>query len=96
MGTAAVHVSADDPSVDGSYESIGDVLYLSAPADDKRASAQETPERHAVRLDQAGRITHLTAINARWLLDRDGELVATLADGRHLCLSRQDVADLIA
>jgi len=41
-------------------------------------------------------VTHLTAINARWLLDRDGELVATLADGRHLRLSRQDVADLMA
>ena len=96
MGTATVHVSADDLQLSGSYESIGDVLYLSAPADDKRASAQETPEGHAVRLDQDGRVTHLTAINARWLLDRDGELVATLADGRQLRLSRQDVADLMA
>jgi hypothetical protein len=89
-------VSADDLQLMGSYESIGDVLYLSAPGDDKRASAQETPEGHAVRLDQEGRITHLTAINARWLLDRDGELVATLADGRQLRVRRQDVADLMA
>jgi hypothetical protein len=96
MGTATVHVSADDLQLTGSYESIGDVLYLSVPADDKRAPAQETPEGHAVRLDGEGRVTHLTAINARWLLDRDGELVATLADGRRLRLSRRDVADLIA
>ena len=96
MGTATVHVSADDLQLTGSYESIGDVLYLSVPADDKRAATQETPEGHAVRLDGDGRVTHLTAINARWLLDRDGELVATLADGRRLRLSRQDVADLIA
>jgi hypothetical protein len=96
MGTATVHVSADDLRLTGSYESIGDVLYLSGSADDKCASAQETPEGHAVRLDPAGRVTHLTAINARWLLDRDGELVATLADGRQLRLSRQDVADLMA
>jgi hypothetical protein len=96
MGTATVHVSADDLEFTGSYESIGDVLYLSAPADDKRASAQETPEGHVVRIDREGRVTHLTAINARWLLDRDGELVATLADGRQLRLNRQDVADLMA
>jgi hypothetical protein len=32
-----------------------------------------TPEGHAVRLDRAGRVTHLTAINARSLLDRDGD-----------------------
>lgn len=89
-------MSADDLQLTGSYEPVGDVLYLSGPADDKRASAQETPEGHALRLDQEGRVTHLTAINACWLLDRDGELVATLADGRRLRLSRQDVADLMA
>ncbi|MDX6511015.1 MAG: hypothetical protein QOE36_519 [Gaiellaceae bacterium] len=96
MGSATVHVSAEDLRLDGSYESVGDVLYLSALGDDKSAPAQETPEGHAVRLDREGRVTHLTAINARWLLDRDGELVATLADGRQLRLGRQDIADLIA
>lgn len=95
MATATVHVSADDLQLTGSYESVGDVLYLSAPADDKHAAAQETPEGHAVRLDHAGRVTHLTAINARWLLDRDGKLIATLADGRRLRLGPQDIADLI-
>jgi hypothetical protein len=95
MGTATVHVFADALLLTGSYEAIGDVLYLSAPGDDKRASAQETPEGHAVRLDHEGRVTHLTAINARWLLDRDGELVATLADGRRLRVSRRDVAELM-
>lgn len=76
MAVATVHVSAADLELDGSYEPVGDVLYLSATSDDKRARAQETPEGHAVRLDEHGRITHLTAINAKWLLDRDGELVA--------------------
>jgi len=95
MGTATVHVSADDLQLMGSYESVGDVLYLSAPGDDKRGSAQETPEGHAVRLDATGRVTHMTAINARWLLHRDGELVATLADGRQLRLHPQDIADLM-
>jgi hypothetical protein len=95
MATATVHIAAADLELAGSYEQLGDVLYLSAPADDKCAPAQETPEGHAVRLDAEGQITHITAINARWLLDRDGELVATLRDGRLLRLTRADVADVM-
>jgi hypothetical protein len=82
MAVATVHVSAADLELDGSYQPIGDVLYVSTTGDDKGAPAQETREGHAVRLDGRGRITHMTAINAKWLLDRDGELVATLRDGR--------------
>ncbi len=95
MAIATVHVFVGDLQLDGSYESISDVLYLSAPGDDKRVPAQETPEGHAVRLDDEGRITHLTAINAKWLLDRDGEVLATLRDGRQLRLGRDDVAGLV-
>jgi hypothetical protein len=94
MPTATIHVSAADLQLSGSYEATGDVLYLSATGDDKSAPAQETPEGHAVRLDADGRVTHLTAINARWLIERDGELVATLRDGRRLRLGRDGVADL--
>jgi hypothetical protein len=95
MAVATVHVSAADLELDGSYEPIGDVLYLSAAGDDKRAPAQETPEGHAVRLDEQGRITHLTAINAKWLLERDGEVIATLRDGRRLRLGRDDLAGIL-
>ena len=95
MATATVHISAADLELSGSYERFGDVLYLSARADDKSAAVQETPEGHAVRLDTDGHITHLTAINAKWLLDRDGELLATLRDGRLLRLTTADVADVI-
>jgi hypothetical protein len=59
------------------------------------ADLQETPEGHAVRLDDQGRVTHLTAVNAKWLLDRDGKLIATLRDGRQLRLGREDLADII-
>ena len=96
MPIATVHVAAADLELTGSYESTGDVLYLSAPADDKHSPLQETPEGHAVRLDADGRVTHLTAINARWLLDRDGELVATLRDGRRLRIAPDDAAELLA
>ena len=95
MTVATVHVSAADLELDGTYERIGDVLYLSAHDDDKHAPAQGTPEGHAVRLDPSGRVTHLTAINAAWLLDRDGEIVATLRDGRQLRLAHRDVANLV-
>ena len=95
MATATVHVSATDLELTGDYETTGDVLYLSAPDDDKGAAAQETPEGHVVRLDPAGRVTHVTAINARWLLDRDGELVATLRDGRRLRIGLSDLAALL-
>lgn len=96
MSSATVHVSARDLELVGSYEPIGDVLYLSATRDDKEAPVQETSEGHAVRLDHDGRVTHLTAVNAKWLLDRDGELTATLRDDRRLRLTREDVGDLIA
>ena len=95
MAIATVHVLAADLQLDGSYEPTSDVLYLSAPDDDKRAPAQETPEGRAVRLDDQGRVTHLTAVNAKWLLDRDGELVATLRDGRQLRLGREDVTGIV-
>lgn len=95
MTIATVHVSAADLRLTGSYEPVGDVLYLSAPEDDKSGAAQETPEGHAIRLDPDGRITHLTAINARWLLERDGELVATLRDGRRLRIGIADAAELL-
>ena len=95
MPTATVHVAADDLQLTGSYEATGDVLYLSAAGDEKSAPAQETPEGHAVRLNRDGCVTHVTAINARWLLDRDGELVATLRDGRRLRIDRDDIADLL-
>ena len=70
------------------------MLYLCSAHDDKRG-AQETPEGHAVRLGPDGQVTHMTLINARWLLDRDGEIVATLRDRRQLRLLAPDLADLL-
>lgn len=95
MPIATVHIIADDLQLNGSYEPTGDVLYLSARGDEKAAPAQETPEGHAVRLDGEGRVTHLTAINARWLLDQHGELIATLRDGRRLRIDGRDLAAML-
>ena len=95
MATATLHISSDDLEFSGSYDATGDVLYLSAASDDKRAAAQETPEGHAVRLDAEGRVTHLTAVNAKWLLERDGSVTATLRDGRRLRLEATDLNALL-
>jgi hypothetical protein len=95
MATATLHISSDDLEFSGSYDATGDVLYLSAASDDKRAPAQETPEGHAVRLDAQGRVTHLTAVNAKWLLERDGSVTATLRDGRRLRLEATDLHALM-
>lgn len=43
MAVATIHVSAADLELDGCYEPLSDVLYLSTPGDDKQAHAQETP-----------------------------------------------------
>lgn len=94
MTAATVHVVSRELELTGSYEPIGDVLYLSAAVDDKSAPAQETPEGHAVRLDVDGRITHVTAVNARWLLNRDGVIVATLRDGRQVRFGDEDLDGL--
>ena len=95
MATATLHISSDDLEFSGSYDATGDVLYLSAASDDKRAAAQETPEGHAVRLDAEGRVTHLTVVNAKWLLERDGSVTATLRDGRRLRLEATDLDALL-
>ena len=95
MATATLHISSDDLEFSGSYDATGDVLYLSAASDDKRAAAQETPEGHAVRLDAEGRVTHLTAVNVKWLLERDGSVTATLRDGRRLRLEAADLHALL-
>jgi len=95
MPTATVHVAASDLELTGYSEPTGDVLYLSTAVDDKRGGAQQTPEGHAVRLDSDGRVTHTIAINARWRLDRDDEIVATLRDGRRLVIARADALVLL-
>ena len=95
MPATTVHVAAEDLELTGSYEARGDVLYLSAAGDERTGAAQQTPEGHAVRLDRDGRVTHLTAINARWLPDQHGQVVATLRAGRRLVIDRRDVSDLI-
>lgn len=65
------------------YDESGDVLYLRNDAPPgTTVTTFGTPEGHAVRLDGSGRILGITIVNARWLVERDGELAITIPQQR--------------
>lgn len=65
---------------DVAYDADGDVLYLHrgspVPADETLA----TPEGHAVMLDGAGQIVGVTIVNAKWLIERDGQVTISVPE----------------
>lgn len=60
------------------YDADGDVLYLSVGEPREPADSYGTPEGHNVRYDENGQVIALTLVNAKWLLERDGELRVTI------------------
>lgn len=74
------------------YDARGDVLYVDVkgyagpPAD-----ALCSDEGHNVEFDESGRVIAMTIVNARWWLERDGELRITLP---REYLTRQELARL--
>jgi uncharacterized protein YuzE len=75
-----------------SYDEDGDVLYLHVGERQAAADSEETPEGHVLRFDATGRIIGLTIINAKWLLDRDGELIVTLPERVHVAPAALEAA----
>jgi uncharacterized protein YuzE len=69
------------------YDAGADVLYLSVGEPRVPAESFGTPEGHNVRYDGAGAVIAITIVNAKWLLDRDGEIRLTIP-------SRVPAADL--
>jgi len=74
------HLSFDNAT----YDEQGDVLYLHVGERQAAADSEETPEGHVLRFDSDGRVIGLTIINAKWLLDRDGEIAVTLPEQVHV------------
>jgi uncharacterized protein YuzE len=74
------HLTFDEAT----YDEQGDVLYLHVGERQAAAESEETPEGHVLRFDATGRIVGLTIINAKWLLDRDGEIAVTLPEQVHV------------
>ena len=60
-----------------SYDSDGDVLYLSIGVPREAADSEETAEGHIVRYDDHEQVIGLTIVNAKWLLDRGETLSIT-------------------
>jgi YD repeat-containing protein len=56
------------------YDDVRDVLYLSIDEPYEAADAEATTGGHQVRYDEAGRVIGITFVNAKWLLERDGEI----------------------
>ena len=60
------------------------MLYLHVGEPQAASDGEETPEGHALRFDADGNVIGLTIINARWLLERDGEILVTLPEQVHV------------
>lgn len=60
-----------------SFDARADVLYLHLGDPANAVSFESSDEGHALRYDATGRIVGLTMVNARWLIERDGEVIIT-------------------
>jgi len=78
------------------YDEQGDVLYLQIGERQVAADSEETPEGHVLRFDATGKIIGLTIINAKWLLDRNGEIAVTLPEQVHVERSALEAAFAVA
>lgn len=88
MATTAVHVGRYEFD-HFAYDRRGDVLYLARRLENPAADTFGTHEGHAVRLDKDGEVVGITIVNAKWLLERDGEVKVTV-----LSLMETDPGDL--
>lgn len=78
MEAVNVHIGSLVDHAD--YDAEGDVLYLHVGCP-RVAEGEETPEGHVLRFEPGtDQIVGLTLVNARWLLDRDGRLIVTVAE----------------
>ena len=60
------------------YDANADVLYLSIGEPRMPAESLGTPEGHNIRYDETGDVIAITIVNAKWLLERDGEIKLTI------------------
>jgi uncharacterized protein YuzE len=62
------------------YDRQADVLYLHVGDPAAAVAFDATPEGHHTRYASDGSLVGLTIVNARWLLDQEGEIVVTLPE----------------
>lgn len=62
------------------YDRDADVLYLHVGEPSSAVDFDGTPEGHHTRYESDGSLVGLTIVNARRLLEEDGEIVVTLPE----------------
>ncbi len=66
------------------YDADVDVLYLHVGDPSTAVDFEESPEGHALRFDAEGRLVGVTIVNAKSLIDRDGEIAITVPEVVHV------------
>ncbi|HET7129631.1 MAG TPA: DUF2283 domain-containing protein [Gaiellaceae bacterium] len=62
------------------YDRDADVLYLHVGEPSSAVDFAATPEGHHTRYGPDGSLVGITIVDARWLLEEDGEIVLTLPE----------------
>jgi uncharacterized protein YuzE len=66
------------------YDAHVDVLYLHMGDPSTAVDFDESPEGHALRFDADGNLVGVTILNAKLLIERDGELTITVPEVMHV------------
>ena len=66
------------------YDADVDVLYLHMGDPSTAVDFDESPEGHALRFDVDGNLVGVTILNAKLLIERDGELTITVPEVMHV------------
>jgi len=75
------------------YDRDADVLYLHVGEPSSAVDFDGTPEGHHTRYGPDGSLVGLTIVNARWLLQNEGEIVVTLPEQK---VRAPDLGDVLA
>lgn len=62
------------------YDADVDVLYLHVGSPEQAVDFDESPEGHALRFDQDGRLVGMTIVNAKRLLESSEPIVVTIPE----------------
>ena len=74
------------------YDERADVLYLSIGKPRPPAREEVTPDGHLVRYDEEGRLSGITLVNAKWLIERDGQIAFPV----RIDVAAKDIAPALA
>ena len=77
------------------YDTDGDVLYLPTATHRPRPNSTPPPRGHALRFDADGQLVGVTLLNARWLLDHDGEIKLTASMPEQMHLAAEQLQDVL-